>query len=119
MIEEKVDGMFDDIGTKIQRLSKIFFVLCVLASIIGSIAMFIYMTFEEDEVFLIGLVYSAPILILGSLLSWSLTVPLYGFGKLIENTDILVKDNQVNKKNVKNIQKILDTTSNKQTNMTK
>lgn len=119
MIKEKVDEMFDDIGEKIQRLSKIFFVLCVLASIIGSIAMFIYMTFEEDEVFLVGLVYSAPILIFGSMIAWLLTVPLYGFGKLIENTDILVQDNQVNKNNVKNFQKILDTTSNKQTNMTK
>lgn len=117
MIEEKVDKMFDDIGTKIQRLSKVFFALCVLASVIGAIAMFIYMLDEEG--FLVGLVCSIPILILGSLLSWLLTTPLYGFGKLIENTDILVQDNQVNKNNVKNIKKILDTTSNQQTNIAK
>ena len=117
MIEEKVDEMFDDIGEKIQRLSKVFFALCVLASVIGAIAMFIYMLDEEG--LMVGLVYSVPILIFGSMIAWLLTVPLYGFGKLIENTDILVQDNQVNKKNVKNIQKILDTTSNKQTNMTK
>ncbi len=119
MIEEKVDKMFDGIGVKIQRLSKIFFALDVLASIIGAFAMFIYMTFEEDEVFLIGLVYSVPILIFGSLIAWLLTVPLYGFGKLIENTDILVQDNQVNKNNVKNIHKMLETTSNQQTNTAK
>lgn len=119
MIEEKIGGAFDNIGVKIQRLSKIFFALCVLASAIGSIAMFIYITFTEDEVFLIGLVYSVPILILGSLLSWLLTAPLYGFGKLIENTEILVQDNQVNKNNVKNIHKMLETTFNQQTNTAK
>lgn len=115
MIEEKVDKMFDDIGVKIQRLSKIFFVLYVFASIIGAIAIFIYMLNEED--FLMGWVCSAPVLFFGPMLSWLLTVPLYGFGKLIENTDILVQDNQVNKNNVKNIQKILKTTSDHQQNM--
>lgn len=117
MIEEKIGGVFDDIGMKIQRLSIIFFVLYVLASIIGAIAIFIYMLDEED--FLIGLVCGVPILFLGPMLSWLLTAPLYGFGKLIENTGILVQDNKVNRNNVKSIQKILETTSNHQADTAK
>ena len=99
MIEEKIGEAFDNIGAKIQKLSKAFFVLDVLASIIGAFAMFIYISSVESEGFFAGLVWGIPILILGSLLSWLLTAPLYGFGKLIENTDILVKNNQTNKNN--------------------
>lgn len=89
--------MFKNIGSKIQGLAVLETGLGIMASIlIGGIIM----SQDESTIFL-GFV----IIILGSILSWISSFLLYGFGKLIENsdylvqnTDIMVKDLKVNSK---------------------
>lgn len=69
--------MFDNIGGKIKVTAQI---VCWVGIIISVILGLI--SFENGGIIVI---------ILGSLLSWVGSFALYGFGQLIENTDILVE----------------------------
>ena len=71
--------MFDEIGRKIKILAK-----CI--TIIGIIIFVIYGIIIFANYRLLGL----AIMLGGSLLSWISSFMLYGFGHLIENTEILV-----------------------------
>lgn len=75
--------MFDNIGGKIKTLAK---VICWLGIIASVIIGFVLMVQDEDTAF-VGIL----IMILGSLGSWISSFMTYGFGQLIENSDILVK----------------------------
>jgi len=74
--------MFESIGKKIMSLAKIVAWIGIIASVvIGTVQI------SVDETF----IFSGIIVILmGSLVSWLSSFLLYGFGKLIDNTDILV-----------------------------
>lgn len=80
--------MFDDIGSKIKGLAK---VLCwvgiVVSVIMGIVVMCIENPIDYDSYLILpGLL----IMVFGSLLSWVSSFFVYGFGQLIENSDILV-----------------------------
>lgn len=78
--------MFDNIGSKIKTVAKVVCWIGIIASIIIG---FVLMVQDDDTAF-------AGILtmILGSLGSWIGSFMTYGFGQLIENSDILVKQGQ-------------------------
>ncbi len=81
--------MFDNIGRKIKTLAEVFCLIGMIASVVSGIVL---MCFEDGFLFFIGVV----VIIVGGLLSWILSFNLYGFGQLIENTDILVERSQKN-----------------------
>ena len=76
--------MFNNIGRKIKTLAKVITGIGITASIIyGAVVV----RLSNSPIFIIqGLLT----MIVGSLISWLSSVTLYGFGQLIENTDILV-----------------------------
>lgn len=75
--------MFDNIGSKIKTLAQ---VICWIGIIASVIIGFVLMVQDEDTAF-IGILT----MILGSLGSWIGSFMTYGFGQLIENSDILVE----------------------------
>ena len=76
--------MFDDIGRKLKTLAKVSTILGIIGSVIAGCALM-------GDDFLTGLL----ILVLGSVFSWIGSFTVYGLGQLIENTDALVKQGQV------------------------
>lgn len=79
--------MFDNIGKKIKILAYVLTWVGIIASVITGIAM---MNSFDSIVKTIGLI----VLIVGSLLSWASSFIIYGFGQLIENTDIIAGRNK-------------------------
>lgn len=77
--------MFDNIGRKIKKLAEINTIIGIGASFLGGILM-LFMTTQFLRSFLVFL--------LGSIASWIGSFVLYGFGQLIENTDILVAESK-------------------------
>ena len=78
--------MFDNIGSKIKALAKtVFIIMAVIWAISGFSFMFIL---GGGVAILLGPLIGG----IGILLSWIGTFFLYGFGQLIENSDILVKE---------------------------
>lgn len=78
------DFIFDNTGRKLQTLAKIIFLLCALAGVI-SFFYFILSGLGSD-------VNSNPLMGLVTLLSgllggWLTSVPIYGFGVIIENSE--------------------------------
>ncbi|MBE7024712.1 MAG: hypothetical protein E7408_01485 [Ruminococcaceae bacterium] len=80
---ERSFGMFDNIGGKIKAMSQIITWVGIIVSVVFGIVL---MSIDEDMIF-IGLMA----MIFGSLFSWVSSFILYGFGQLVENSDILVK----------------------------
>ena len=78
--------MFDNIGRKIKGLASAVTWIGIILSIISGISML-----SSSG----GLLAIPAILVmaLGSLFSWLASLTLYGFGQLIENSDILVSKN--------------------------
>lgn len=76
--------LFDNIGGKIKALASIIAWIGIICSIIIGFILCFYMTSNS---FILGIVVAA----VGSLCSWVGSFLLYGFGQLIENTDIIVK----------------------------
>ncbi len=70
--------MFNNIGDKIKIVAVIISTLGIIFSVIAGL---VFLTTST----LIGIL----IILLGSLLSWVSTFLLYGFGQLIENSDII------------------------------
>lgn len=75
--------MFDNIGSKIKTLAR---VICWIGIIVSIISGCVLMVQNEETIFT-GIL----IIILGPLVSWAGSFMTYGFGQLIENSDILVK----------------------------
>ena len=75
--------MFNNIGEKIKDLAKAIEWIGILASCAWGIFIICY-----DVNNLVG---GVAIMAIGSLLSYLSTLTLYGFGQLIENSNILVK----------------------------
>ena len=76
--------MFNNIGNKIKTCAEVISLIGIIASIITGIV--IMLTIATFQAIFLGLL----ICIIGSLLCWISSFVLYGFGQLIENTDILV-----------------------------
>ena len=79
--------MFDNVGGKIKGVAQLVTWLGIIASVIG----FTVLVGNEDTT---GL--SFAVLIVGCIGSWLSSLTLYGFGQLIENTDIIAKSNAQN-----------------------
>ncbi len=74
--------MFENIGSKIKGLAATVAWIGIIFSIITGLVMF-----GDEDTALTGFI----IMIIGSLSSWLSSLTLYGFGQLIENSDILVE----------------------------
>lgn len=83
--------MFDNIGSKIKTVAKVVCWIGIIASIISGIVLIAQ---DEDTAFL-----GFMVMVLGSLSSWVGSFLTYGFGQLIENSDILVKQGNKNHPN--------------------
>ena len=82
---------FDNPGGKIKMVAKVLFIIGIIFSILG----WFYFLLEsrdaqDNQVFLINI--SMIVLIAGSISSWLINLFIYGFGSLIENSDILVQN---------------------------
>lgn len=80
--------MFDNIGRKIKTLAKVTCALGIAASILGACVIWGQNSRYNSTIF-IGIL----VLVLGSLGSWIGSFFTYGFGELIENSEILHADN--------------------------
>lgn len=81
--------MFDNIGGKIKGAASFISVSGIIASIIAGVDL------VSKETVIVGLI----IIIVGSLFSWVGSFLLYGFGQLVENSDIIAE--QSNRDNIK------------------
>lgn len=89
--------MFDNVGGKIKAVAQVVTWLGIVVSVIAGLNII-----SIDE----GLAFQGfLVMVLGSLLSWLGALTLYGFGQLIENTDILVR--QGSKTTAKSVDSIL------------
>lgn len=90
--------MYSNIGKKIQKLAKFSAILgMIVCVIIGSIIIKSAdgpYTYDETGV-TIGII----VVIIGSVLSWVLSFVLYGFGRLVENSDIIARQYRRNSGN--------------------
>lgn len=104
--------MYDNIGSKIKTVAKVVGFAGIIISILTGL-LFLLVAFSEEKFscFAIGILVA----LLGSLISWASTITLYGFGQLIENTDVLVQDSQINKSSLRYIRKAYDNISNLRT----
>lgn len=84
--EKVVFFMFSNIGNKIKTLAQ---VVCWLGICISILVGFVLMV-QDEETAGIGVL----IMVFGSLLSWIGSFITYGFGQLVENSDILVSQNK-------------------------
>ena len=75
--------MFENIGSKIKSIAKVWCIIGIIASFVSSVVMCTL----GNELILVGL----ATFLVGALLSWVSSAFLYGFGQLIDNSDKLVK----------------------------
>ena len=83
--------MFDNIGGKIKGLAKVIFIIsaCFIV-LLGIILMTSLQMYGSFYSLIFGLIFMA----IGILFSWISSWFLYGFGQLIENSDVLVKESK-------------------------
>ena len=73
--------MFYDIGKKIKTLAKVVCWIGIIGSVIGGIVMIATMGS-------VGVLSGLLTIVLGVLFSWIGSFVLYGFGEMVENSDI-------------------------------
>ena len=76
--------MFNNIGRKIKTVAVVGSVLGIFVSVVAGIALVV----QDEDTVLSGIL----VIVLGSLSSWLGAFFTYGFGQLIENSDILVEN---------------------------
>ncbi|MBR5496382.1 MAG: hypothetical protein IKV76_00190 [Clostridia bacterium] len=83
--------MYSNIGKKIQRLAAISAIIGMIASIAIGFALIVLSDGgwlgTNETLIVIGV----AVIILGSILSWVLSFVLYGFGRLVENSEIIAR----------------------------
>ena len=82
--------MFDNIGRKIKTLAKVVTFIGMGGSVLTGFSVYVNIIKENEENFIAGLIIMFLVVGLGCLASWVGSFLLYGYGQLIENTDILV-----------------------------
>ena len=89
---------YDNIGGKIKGWAKWIFAIEAIAAVISG---FVLMAQDEDMI-LIGLL----VVVFGSIVAWVSSWLLYGYGQLIENSDIIAEEyNRKNEKHEKDVAK--------------
>lgn len=89
--------MFKNMGRKIKMLAQIIcWIGIVFSAIIGILAIVIALsgTLIAKEISVLVIIGGVLYVIIGSLLAWIGSFLLYGYGQLIENSDILVKEKE-------------------------
>ena len=81
---KEVKEMFDNIGGKIKGVAKFITWLGIIASVISFL---IIVSIGENELIGLGFI----LLVVGCIGSWLSSLMLYGFGQLIENTEIIAE----------------------------
>jgi hypothetical protein len=81
--------MFKNVGSKIQDIAYIYAIIGIAASLIGGI---IYMIIFHKTLLLMLL--GIIIMIVGSIVSWIVSLFIYGFGLIVENSENQVKQNE-------------------------
>ena len=79
--------MFSNIGEKIKVVAAVFCWIDIIASILFGLSLVVGAV-KSGEIMMIAV--GIIVAVVGSLLSWIISFGLYGFGQLIENTDIIV-----------------------------
>ncbi|MBR2883429.1 MAG: hypothetical protein IKB93_01435 [Clostridia bacterium] len=83
--------MYSNIGKKIQKLAMV----CAILGMIGSVSIGGSLISSADNSILgtneFLIVIGIIVIVLGSILSWVLSFVLYGFGRLVENSDIIAR----------------------------
>lgn len=79
-------GIFDNIGDKIKTVAWICFSMGIIASLLLGIYIASIVSSDDISPIVTIILVSA----IGSLLSWVGSLFIYGFGQLIENSDVLV-----------------------------
>lgn len=80
--------MFKNVGSKIQDIAFIIATFGIVTSLIAGL-IFIYVFHESALLVLTGLI----IILFGSVCSWIAALFMHGFGQLVENSEIIVKQN--------------------------
>ena len=89
---------YENIGDKIKGLAQMVFVVEAIAAVITGIAL---MATDEDLI-----LYGLLVLIVGPIIAWVSSWLLYGFGQLVENSDIIAAEyNRKNEKHEKVVEK--------------
>ncbi len=83
--------MFKNIGFKIMTLAEI---LCWIGIVISVVLGIYQISTGINTSSELLIVYGVLIIIFGTLFSWIGSFLLYGFGRLIENTDIIANRNE-------------------------
>ena len=73
--------MYENIGKKIKGLAKATFVVAAIAAVVTGISL---MASDEDL-----MLYGLLVMVVGPIVAWVSSWLLYGFGQLIENSDII------------------------------
>lgn len=88
--------MFDNVGGKIKGLAKISCWIGIICSVIVGIVIVVIMKSIADksgnESHSIFVLIAAAVIAIGSFWSWLLSLGVYGFGELIENSRIIVEN---------------------------
>ena len=83
--------MFNNIGRKIKGLAKFLFWIVAIISILGGLAVLIFMTTDSGDGMLIGVLAAIGIAVGGFILAWLQNFLLYGFGELIDSNQKILK----------------------------
>jgi len=84
--------MFNNIGSKIKGLAKGQFVFSTIVGVIIGIVIMANSPDVDDLMFFIGL----GVAVLSPFAAWGSSLALYGFGQLVENSDLLVANSYGN-----------------------
>lgn len=90
--------MFDNIGGKIKKVAE---VVCWMGIIVCCVVGVAFLSLGANGDNGVQAIIGVAIGVVGSLLSWVSSFVLYGFGQLVENSDVLV---QQKSKGIKKIQ---------------
>ena len=81
-----LDRLYEDIGKILKNWAKWIFIVESISAIIGGIAMIA----DDSDSLLVGLL----VILVGPLIALVSTWALYGFGQLVDNSDLIVKEMQ-------------------------
>lgn len=83
--------MFNNIGSKIMKLAKFQCWIGIIFSVISGIAIIVNGASIRNDGYNGGssVLSGIPVIVLGCLFSWIGSLFIYGFGQLIENTDVI------------------------------
>ncbi len=87
-MDKKSGDMFDNIAVKLQKAAETFTTINIAISIIAGTVLFIYGCSDFEKLWWLMLL-ALIVAVAGSVAAWLLGIVLYGFGKLIEDTEAL------------------------------